>query len=198
MAVKNAEEYIEKHAKWQTPLDNLRKVLKRTKLTETIKWGAPVYTLNNKNVIGLGAFKEHYALWFFKGSFLTQNTVLLYNAQKDKTKALRQIRFTKEDALPLDTVKKYIEEAIKLEEEQIAKPIKAVKKKLSYPEVLKRAFQEDKRLENSFNALTTGRQREYLEHIHSAKQEKTKERRLQKSIPLIIDGKGLHDKYKKK
>ncbi len=198
MAVKNVEEYLEKNAKWREPLEKLREILQQTKLTETIKWGAPVYTLNNKNVVGLAAFKKHYALWFFNGTSLIQNTALLHNAQEGKTKALRQIRFTEKDNLPVDTLKKYVEEAIDLQEKGIAKPVKTAKKSLPYPEVIKRAFEEDKKLEASFKALTPGRQREYLEHIHSAKQEKTKERRLQKNIPLILAGRGLHDKYKKK
>ncbi|TQD38616.1 YdeI/OmpD-associated family protein [Haloflavibacter putidus] len=198
MAVKKVEEYLEKHSKWQTQLEKLRELLKQTILTECIKWGAPVYTLNNKNVVGLGAFKEHYALWFFIGASLSHNTALLHNAQEGKTKALRQIRFTAKDSLPLNELKKYIEEAIALQEKGIKKPVKTSKKSHSLPEIVKQQFKENPELETHFKALTPGRQREYIEHINSAKQEKTKARRLEKSIPLIMAGKGLHDKYKKK
>ncbi|MFZ0490545.1 MAG: DUF1801 domain-containing protein, partial [Salegentibacter sp.] len=68
MAVKNAEEYIAKHQKWDEELNILREMLLSTELGESIKWGAPVYTLNNKNVVGLGAFKNHCGLWFFNGA----------------------------------------------------------------------------------------------------------------------------------
>ena len=48
----------------------------------------------------------------------------------------------------------------------------------------------------SFDSLTPFKQKEYSEHIGSAKQEKTRISRLEKSIPLIAEGKGLNDKYR--
>ena len=45
-------------------------------------------------------------------------------------------------------------------------------------------------------ALTPGKQREYANHIASAKQAATKTSRLQKILPLIEAGGGLHDKYR--
>ena len=63
--------------------------------------------------MGIGAFKNHCALWFYQGALLEENTDLLVNAQEGKTKALRQIRFEKGEKLPLDELRKYVEEAIK-------------------------------------------------------------------------------------
>ncbi len=62
-------------------------------MKETIKWGAPVYTLDYKNIVGLGAFKSYVGLWFFQGALLNDEKKKLINAQEDKTKALRQWRF---------------------------------------------------------------------------------------------------------
>ena len=90
MAVKSVDEYIETHNSWEKELQALRSVLQNTELEECIKWGTPVYTLNGKNVVGMAAFKNHCALWFFNGALLKENTALLYNAQEGKTKALRQ------------------------------------------------------------------------------------------------------------
>ena len=42
-----------------------------------------------------------------------------------------------------------------------------------------------------------GRQREYNDHIGSAKREATQLARLDKVRPLVLAGKGLHDKYRK-
>ena len=50
MAVKDVDEYIEIHKYWQTELKQIRQMLQDTKLEETIKWGAPTYTLKDKNV----------------------------------------------------------------------------------------------------------------------------------------------------
>ena len=47
-----------------------------------------------------------------------------------------------------------------------------------------------------FEKLTPGKQKEYIEYINSAKKEETKKDRLEKITPLILEGKGLNDKYK--
>ena len=60
----------------------------------------------------------------------------------------------------------------------------------------RKAFKENKTLASAFKKLTPGKQREYANHISEAKRDATKESRLQKITPMIIEGKGLHDKYK--
>jgi uncharacterized protein YdeI (YjbR/CyaY-like superfamily) len=44
--------------------------------------------------------------------------------------------------------------------------------------------------------MTPGKQREYCEYISEAKRDATKLKRLEKIIPMIIEGVGLNDKYK--
>jgi uncharacterized protein YdeI (YjbR/CyaY-like superfamily) len=48
-------------------------------------------------------------------------------------------------------------------------------------------------LKTAFEALTPGRQRNYLFYFSKAKQSKTREERVEKAIPLILSGKGLDD-----
>lgn len=91
--VSSVEEYIEINAHFAEELSKLREIINSTELKETIKWSAPTYTLDGKNVIGLGAFKNHFGIWFFQGVFLKDEANLLVNAQENKTKALRQMRF---------------------------------------------------------------------------------------------------------
>ena len=196
MPVKSFEEYAEKHQKWKEQLQQLRELLLSTELEETIKWGAPTYVLNNKNVVGLGAFKNHCALWFFNGALLQQNTKLLVNAQEEKTKALRQIRFKENDQLQLSVLKKYVEEAIQLQKD--GKEIKPRKSKpIEIPTELEKAFKNDASLKSAFEKFTKGKQREFTEHIANAKREATRISRLQKCIPMIKAGIGLNDKYRK-
>ena len=59
--------YIEKKQQWKLELELLRKVVLACDLEETIKWGAPVYMSNGKNILGLSAFKNYVGLWFFQG-----------------------------------------------------------------------------------------------------------------------------------
>ncbi len=195
MPVKNFEDYIEKHPQWEHELIQLREIILSTDLKETIKWGAPTYTLNNKNVVSLGGFKNHYALWFFNGALLKKNTSLLVNAQEGKTKALRQIRFTKEDKIDSPTLKTYIGEAIELQKEGKSVPIQK-NKELLIPTELTQYFQKNPEMETSFHTLTKGKQREYADYIREAKRSNTKDKRLEKIKPMIINQVGLYDKYK--
>ena len=86
-------DYIEKHQTYMKELVLLRDILNNTDLEETIKWGAPCYTINGKNIVGMAAFKSYIGLWFHQGVFLKDLKKVLINAQEGTTKALRQWRF---------------------------------------------------------------------------------------------------------
>ena len=196
MSADTVEQYITNHPAWEKEIHELRVMILSTGLEETIKWGSPVYMLNGKNVVSIGAFKNHCALWFFQGALLKEHTALLENAQEEKTKAMRQIRFEKGDELPIDTLRKYIEEAKQnLQEGKEIKPTRA--KQVEIPAELAAAFSEDPAFDVAFQNLTPGKQREYCEYIAQAKREATRKSRLEKIIPMIKAGEGLHDKYKK-
>lgn len=192
----SVEEYIELNDHWSQALMILRDLVLQTELEETLKWSAPVYTLNSKNILGFGAFKNHFSIWFFNGAFLKDEAKLLVNAQDGKTQALMQMRFTSVDDINIAQVKSYVNEAIENQKlGKIMKP-KRVKKELELPVELINAFKTNKALESCFTALTPGKQREFAEHISSAKREATKISRLEKITPFILAGKGLYDKYK--
>ena len=173
----------------------LRDILLETELEETVKWGAPCYTLKGKNVVGLTSFKAYTGLWFHQGVFLKDQQKKLINAQEGTTKALRQWRFTSIEDIDVELVKQYVQEAIQNQREgKEIKPVRA--KKIDIPEELKSELSQNNVLNEAFRSLTPGKQREYCEHIGSAKQEKTRLNRLEKAIPMILDGVGLNDKYK--
>lgn len=194
--VHSVEEYIETNNHWQDALELLRSIVLKTELNEAVKWSAPVYDLNGKNVLGIGAFKHHFCIWFFNGVFLKDEQNLLVNAQKNTTKGLRQMRFNSIEEINKDLVLAYVKEAI--ENQRAGKEIKVERKgkTVIIPEELKTYLNNDQDLQLAFKALTPGKQREYCEHIASAKREVTKLSRLEKITPMILNGKGLHDKYK--
>lgn len=194
--VSSVDEYIENHNKWSDGLNILRNIFLSTELDETVKWSAPVYTVDGKNVVGLGAFKNHFGVWFFNGVFLKDEKKLLVNAQENKTKALRQMRFKSIDEIDKNAVLAYVKEAI--ENQKLGKEIKPdrTKKKTIIPTELQIELDKDSDYKRSFDKLTPGKQREYCEHISSAKQDATKQSRLEKIKPMIMKGSGLHDKYK--
>jgi len=192
---KNVDEYLEKHEDWRDQLTVLRRLLRKIPLEETIKWGGPCYAHNGKNIVGLGAFKNHLALWFYQGALLKDEEQVLINAQVDKTKAMRQWRFSREQKIPRMLEKKYVSETIKNSELGLEiKPDRS--KPLELPTELAQYLQENKKLKVAFSQFTLSRQREFADHIASAKRAETRTRRLKTIIPMILDGTGLHDKYR--
>ncbi|HAB27605.1 MAG: hypothetical protein CMP05_10790 [Xanthomarina sp.] len=193
--VSSVEEYIEENSHFGEALSLLRDLINTTELEETLKWNAPVYTLNGKNVVGLGAFKNHFGIWFFNGVFLKDKNNLLEQAQ-EKTKGLRQMRFESIDDVDKHAVLAYVTEAI--ENQKLGKEIKPEKmgKTIVIPKELQIALETNKNFQAAFKALTPGKQREYCEYIELAKQKKTKMSRLEKIKPMILKGVGLNDKYK--
>ncbi len=193
--VSTVEEYIEVHHHFADELEILRNIILKTDLEETIKWNAPLYAWEGKNVIGLGAFKHHFGIWFFNGVFLKDDCNLLEQAQ-ETTKALRQMRFESSNEINKDAVLSYVKEAINNQKE--GKEILPDKKGKTaiIPKELLGYLQTDQAMKLAFNALTPGKQREYCDYIESAKRETTKVTRLEKIKPMILKGVGLHDKYK--
>lgn len=194
----SVEEYIISNPAWQANLILLRAILRSAPVKESLKWGIPVYSVDSKNVAGMAAFKNYVAIWFFQGALLRDKKRVLVNAQEGTTRALRQWRFhsfeeiekRKEDILA------YLHEAIK--NQQQGKEIKARKNiPLIIPEELMRAMQKDAALKSAFNKFTLSQQRKFADHIAGAKKEETRQRRLEKIIPMIRDGKGLNDKCRK-
>lgn len=175
----------------------LRALLNGTELEETVKWGAPAYTINGKNVIGLASFKNWCCLWFHQGVLLKDEAKVLYNAQEGKTKALRQWRFLKGADMDFGLIGSYVQEAIDNQKAgKVIKQQRKAPKALLIPIELKEAFEANPILESAFELLTPGLKREFATYIGSAKQEKTRKSRLAKSEPLILAGHGLYRKYK--
>lgn len=181
---------------WENELAILKSIIQKTCLKMAIKWGAEVYTHKGKNVISFYGFKNYFALWFYNGVFLDDKHKVLVNAQTDKTKALRQWRFISKDDIDQKIILEYINEAIKNEDDgKFWKPEKSVE--LIIPETLKIAFRSDKELEKAFKKLPFYKQKDFIEHIDTAKREETKLARINKIKPLILQGIGINDKYKK-
>ncbi|MBM83767.1 MAG: hypothetical protein CMJ78_24690 [Planctomycetaceae bacterium] len=188
------DEYIANAEYWQPELIRLREILQSTKLVETVKWGGPCYTHNDKMVVGLGAFKSYIGLWFYQGALRSDKDGVLINAQEGKTKALRQWRFESLKEIKVRAIKAYVKEAIELVEQ--GKEIKPDRSKpVEIPPELQEAFKQNKKARSAFDQFTKGKQREFTAYIADAKRAETKAKRLEKILPLIEAGIGLHDKY---
>ena len=192
---KLVDQYLLKHNEWQLELTFLRDVLCSLSLKEEVKWGIPVYTINGKNVVGLGAFKSYVGLWFYQGALLADNEKVLVNAQEGKTRAMRQWRFTSVKELNKNLISKYVNEAIANQKQgREIKPAKA--KAAAIPNELLTALKLDKRLKKAFASFTPYKQKEFAEYITEAKRVATKAARLEKIKPMILAAIGLNDKYR--
>ncbi len=193
--VNSIEAYIEANSHFREELQVLRKIMNSTDLEETLKWNSPVYEINGKKVLGFGAHKHHFGIWFFNGVFLKDEHHLLI-AASESTKGLRQMRFTRVEDIDLSMVLSYVREAI--ENQKLGKEIKHEKKglKVDIPNELKMVLEENHVLRDAFKLLTPYKQREYSEYIETAKREETKTSRIEKIKPMIIKSMGLNDKYK--
>ena len=190
------EAYYAKEQPFKDGIGLLRELALKTEFIETYKWGIPVYTIDNKNVLGILAFKHHFGIWFYNGVFLKDPKKVLENAQEGKTKAMRHWKFSTKEDIDEAAVLSYFHEAISNQKKGLTLASEK-NKPILMPPLLKKALNNNQALKLNYESLTPYKQREYCEYISEAKQEKTKESRLEKCISHLEKGLGLHDKYRK-
>lgn|SRR5690606_1552555 len=185
--------FFQKDSQWKKEYAKLRQLCLDSGLTEELKWGVPCYTWKEKNVVLIHGFKEYCALLFHKGVLLDDPENLLIQ-QTENVQSARQMRFTRlKDIVDMeDVIKKYLGKAIEVEKSGQTVELKKTKE-YAVPEEFQSRLDENPSLKDSFNSLTPGRQRGYLLYFSSAKRSQTREARVEKYIPKIMDGLGLDD-----
>ncbi|THU41304.1 hypothetical protein FAM09_04125 [Niastella caeni] len=185
--------YFDKAEKWQKEYEKLRMITLDCGLTEELKWGCPCYTFQNNNLVLIHGFKDYCALLFFKGALLNDPDGILIQ-QTENVQAARQIRFTstREIVKMEPIIKAYIYEAIEVERAGLKVKLKKTSD-FAIPEEFQKKLNKMPALKKAFEALTPGRQRAYIFYFSQAKQAKTRESRVEKYIPQILEGKGIDD-----
>lgn len=192
---KTPDDFYKEAKLWRGDLARLREIIQTTELIEEIKWGAPCYTLNGKNIVGVGRFKSYFGVWFHQGALLTDKNKVLINAQEGKTKALRQWRMNSAGEIKPRIIKAYLNEAIELA--RTGREVVPTRGKLIVvPPELKHVLAANKKKQVAFDKLRPGQRREYADYIADAKRAETKQRRIEKIMPMIAAGGGLNDKYR--
>ncbi len=187
--------FFAKPAKWQEAYEALRELIVASGLSEELKWGCPCYTFQDTNVVLIHGFKNYCALLFMKGVLLKDEHEILVQQTKNVQSA-RQIRFKNlaEIVEMKSVVKAYVEEAINVEKAGLTVEMKQVAE-FEMPEEFKITLEDMPELKSAFYNLTPGRQRGYLLYFSAPRQVKTREARIEKYIPAILDGKGVNEKY---
>jgi uncharacterized protein YdeI (YjbR/CyaY-like superfamily) len=185
--------FFTKNSKWQDAYAELRMLVLDCGLTEELKWGCPCYTVEKSNIVLIHGFKDYCALLFMQGALLKDQKKILIQ-QTENVQAARQIRFANIEQIVKNksTIKAYIKEAIALYKAGLKVELKKTTE-FKMPEEFQNVLDEMPELKTAFEALTAGRQRGYLLYFSAAKQVKTREARVEKSIQQILDGKGLDD-----
>ncbi len=178
---------------WRQELIELRSIIAEFPFTEEIKWGVPVYTINGKNVVSISALKQYAALSFFKGYLLDDVHTILEKAGDDsRIGRLIRLRSTEEIRKLTPIIRDYLHQSIKLQKKDRQNP-PPPPAELSFPEIFIKILEQNDPLNRAFSSLTQGRKRGYSLYFSSAKKTETLITRIEKCIPLILEGKGLHE-----
>ncbi len=185
--------YFHKEEKWHCEIELLRTLVFDCGLKEELKWGCPCYTLDQSNIVLIHVFKHYCALLFFKGALLKNSENILVQQTKN-VQAARQLRFTEVDEIKNNaaTIKAYVYEAIEVEKAGLQVVLKQTDD-FDKAEEFQHHLDQNSNLKKAFETLSPGRQRAYHLYFSAPKGAKTREARVQKYIPYILDGKGLHD-----
>jgi uncharacterized protein YdeI (YjbR/CyaY-like superfamily) len=188
------DDFINNEKRWKGEVEKLRLILSNSSMSEEYKWGKPCYTYNGNNIVLIHAFKEYVALLFIKGSLMKDSEKILIK-QTENVQAGRQLRFTTIQQIIEDEnlIKEYIQEAIEVEKSGLKVEFKKGED-FTIVEEFQRELNSNSALKSAFEALTPGRQKGYLLYFSQGKQAKTRLSRIEKCIPLILDGFGLHDR----
>jgi uncharacterized protein YdeI (YjbR/CyaY-like superfamily) len=185
--------YFSNTEKWREELETLRRILLDCPVTEEFKWLSPCYTFQKGNLVTIAGFKEYCVLSFFKGVLLKDTEGILV-APGENSRSVRMVKFTSvPEIVEMEAVlKDYVHEAIEVE--KAGQKVDFRKDDLVLPRELISKLDENPDLTAAFEALTPGRQRGYTLYFSQPKQSKTRLSRIEKYVPRILEGKGLHDR----
>jgi len=181
--------FLEKEVRWQAELALIRDILLDCLLFEDYKWDGPCYTYKKVNIVSMRGFKKHFALWFFKGSLLSDPYEVLVRPGEE-TQANRQMRFSSMEQLEeaAHIIREYTLEAIEVEKAGL-KVSFLREAPVELPPEFQARLDEMPELRKAFRALSPSRQRQYCYYFASARQEKTRLARIERFIPQILSGK---------
>ncbi len=179
---------------WHDERARLRAILLDCGLAEQLKWAKPTYTHDGSNIVLIMPLKETCALLFMKGALLEDPKGLLIQPGENSQSA-RQMRFTSvaEVARLEKSIKRFVKQAVDVEKAGLKVAFKK-SSDLVYPKEFQDKLDRNSALREAFLKLTPGRQRQYHLFFTGAKLSATRESRVEKAIPLILDGMGLNDR----
>jgi uncharacterized protein YdeI (YjbR/CyaY-like superfamily) len=158
---------------------------------ETIKWRTP--TFDHRGImLGMASFKKYTTMGFWKSKLMRER---LSAADQQALEQAGQVALG--DKLPSRAaLVRLVKAAAAINEEGLVQP-RTVRKKaaLPTPAYLTAALKKNAQARTNFAALPPSHRREYIEWLVDAKQEATRQRRLEQAIDWIAAGKSRNWKY---
>ncbi|MCB0369039.1 MAG: DUF1801 domain-containing protein, partial [Bdellovibrionales bacterium] len=136
---KEIDSFIKKTKQWSNEIGQLRLIILKTHLEETLKWRLPCYCFEGSNIVIIQPFKACLGLMFFKGTLLKDPLkILVDNGPHSQSAKRLEFHSVKEIIKSEAIIKKYIKEAIDLEKS--GKKVHFKKKLEEIPIELKESF----------------------------------------------------------
>jgi len=166
-------------------------------IVETIKWGHPHFDYKGP-AFGIGAFKEHLGLNFWKSILMDDpHKLFTYDGTAGSFGKIKSLSDLPADDILLD----YFRRAIELNEKGIKAPapkkVPEEKKELIVPDDLIAAFKTNTAAMQHFEKFSPSAKKEYLTWLEEAKSADTRAKRLDTMIEWVAEGKTRNWKYKK-
>ncbi|MFY9342007.1 MAG: YdeI/OmpD-associated family protein [Planctomycetota bacterium] len=159
-------------------------------VVETVKWRNPSF--EHQGLLGgMAAFKAYCTFGFWKDAVLRQDPGLA--AVLDRCGRLS----TAGDLPPRASFTKAVEQAMRLNAAGVALPRRKAGSRPPIPmhPAFARALAAAKTAKANFDRFPPSSQREYLEWIADAKQEATRDRRIEQAVAWLAEGKRRNWKY---
>jgi uncharacterized protein YdeI (YjbR/CyaY-like superfamily) len=195
------DDYILKSASFSQPiLYKMRAIIEEaeTHIEETIKWGFPCFTFQNKIICSFSAYKNHCVFRFWQGSSLEDSDGILAKVGETEMGELSKIK-NLEDLPNSEVLIKYICEAIELSKKKSIKTIASEKKitidlkSADLPEI----FSSFPIHAEKFDSFSPSHRKEYISWIIEAKTKETKLKRIKTMMEWLLEGKSRNWKYEK-
>jgi uncharacterized protein YdeI (YjbR/CyaY-like superfamily) len=187
--------YIAKSAPFARPIfERLRRLFHEAcpAIEEKVKWSCPSFEYKGM-VGGFAGFKAHAAFGFWRQDVLPEPQGLF------KTRGAFGSKLTDVSQLPSDKViVQYIKRAVALNEKGAPARFKSKPKPpLKVPAYFLAAVKKNRKAHETFSSFPPSHKREYVEWVNEAKQEETRQRRLETAIEWMAQGKARNWKYEK-
>lgn len=164
-------------------------------VVETIKWSFVSFEYRGL-LCSMAAFKAHCTFGFWKNA-------LVVGDAGDRTAMGSFGKLASVKDLPSKRdMAAYIKKAMRLNDEGVPAP-HTVKPRVPKPPVqvpadLAAALSSNAAAKAAFEAFSQSHRREYVEWITEAKREETRERRIEKAVTMMAEGKSMNAKYETK